>query len=1604
MKTIFSNFVFFLLSFLLWHGTTFSQCVSTVSGPTNVGCNSAQTFNGMAYSTATAFNFNGGAFPPGWTASAFIIGQPCALPSTDGTNYFWASAVAGPRFIYTSPVNTSAGGLVSFQIRFGNDDPDPGCENVDAGEGVELQYSIDGGTNYTTIQYFDPVAAAGGAIGFGWVSFNIPMPVGAWSPSTIFRWKQLTFTSASYDNWGLDNISISQVIPITNHAWNMGDGTVIASGSASQGHVYTTPGSYVVTYTATLQDGCVTTSTMNVNVAQNMVLNCPANISVNNDTGVCGARVCYGFPNATGVCAAYGAAIPGYTYLGAIGNNSYYISNASTDYNTALASCETNGGYLTQIGSGAENTQIRTWVDGLLGGVPYYIGYNDIDTEGTFVWEDCTAAGYTNFSAGEPNNWGGDEDATQVLGSGLWNDISTTTSAQRHILELNGAKITRTAGLAPNSVFPIGTTTVSYLATDVFGNTSTCSFNVTVTDNTAPAITCPANISVNNDAGVCGATVTYTTPVGTDNCSPTTTQTTGLASGSVFPVGTTTNTFSVSDASGNTTTCSFTVTVTDNTAPVITCPADIAVNNDAGVCGARVCYGFPNATDNCAPHTAAIPGYTYLGSIGSNSYYISTASTDYSAALASCVANGGYLTQIGGAAENTQIRNWVTTLAGGISYFIGYNDIDVEGTFVWEDCGSAGYTNWMAGEPNNSGNEDATQVLGTGLWNDIPAVGYNQRHILELNGARITQTAGLAPNSVFPIGTTTVSFLATDNSGNTSTCSFTITVTDNENPAITCPANISVNNDAGVCGATVTYTAPTGTDNCPGATTTQTAGLASGSVFPVGTTTNTFKVTDASGNFTTCSFDVVVTDNENPTITCPANISVNNDAGVCGATVTYTTPVGADNCTTTTTQTAGLASGSVFPIGTTTNTFSVSDASGNTTTCSFDVVVTDNELPSITCPANMSVISTIPATVTWTEPTPTDNCGIASSVSVPANGSVFPFGTTAVNYTVTDNNGNVSTCSFNVTVIAPIFPPSAPGYLIVEGIDTKTMKLRFPDPESNETGFELYRSTDGVNWVFHKLLPESINTVEIVHYDTVNTVADMPYYYVVRTVKNGKRSGFSNSAYDYTYPHAPSVSIITTACENGKGTMKATGTHVSNKYRWYLGENDTKAVLSTDGNYYDSDIFYTDYLTAAKTYYVTSKGKKYESKPRVAVTMPILARPAINIVGGLSQRACGSEITLAVEPVAGVTYSWSLNGVAIAGASEHTFTANQSGIYHVSLNNGSCSTASAQIYVVTNFKPKAIIRQGKRTSFCASGVISAKSETSVAYEWYKDDVLVGTGENLTVTESGIYVLKSIESGCENTAQIDVKVSTFPSNIEIAADNETLCQGSAVVLTTSEVAGTVYNWYRNGLYYATTYAPTLSVRRGGRYVAEVSYNTSCSKRSAEVIVNEVKRINLTKTFDGMNFTLNIPAGANVASATWTIDGEAAPSLNNLLTFKPTVAGTYEVTVLWDNGCESKMKTNVTLGTLGVDEEENESENLEFFVYPNPTKGRIFVDLGVSKATSVAVTLTDNLGRLMLSENKAGAERIELNIEKLPVGTYLLNIAYEGVSKTYKIVKD
>ena len=444
------------------------------------------------------------------------------------------------------------------------------------------------------------------------------------------------------------------------------------------------------------------------------------------------------------------------------------------------------------------------------------------------------------------------------------------------------ATVSQTGGLASGSTFSVGTSTITYTATDPSNNTSNCSFTVTVKDNEAPKITCPDNISVSTDPGVCGAAVTFSAATATDNCSATVTQTTSYTSGQTFPVGTTTITYSAKDPSNNTVSCSFNVVVTDNEAPKITCPANISVNTDPGVCGAKVQFSAATATDNCSATVTQTTSYT-SGQI----FPVGTTTITYSAKDPS--------------------NNTVSC---------SFNVVVTDNEAPKITC------------PANISVNTDPGVCGA-------KVQFSAATATDNCSATVTQTTSYTSGQTFPVGTTTISYSAKDPSNNTVSCSFNVVVKDNEAPKVKCPSDISVNTDPGVCGAKVNFTV-SATDNC--SFTANLTGLASGSTFPVGKTTDIFKATDASGNTSSCTFMVTIKDNEAPKITCPASITKSSDVGICGAKYSFSTPVATDNCSAIVTQT-GLASGSTFPVGVNTVTFTATDPSGNTTSCSFTVTV-----------------------------------------------------------------------------------------------------------------------------------------------------------------------------------------------------------------------------------------------------------------------------------------------------------------------------------------------------------------------------------------------------------------------------------------------------------------------------------------------------------------------------------------------------------------------------------------------------------------------------------------------------------------------------------------
>jgi DNA-binding beta-propeller fold protein YncE len=110
---------------------------------------------------------------------------------------------------------------------------------------------------------------------------------------------------------------------------------------------------------------------------------------------------------------------------------------------------------------------------------------------------------------------------------------------------------------------PTGTHNITLTVTDTGGGSDTDDVVVTVQDTLAPNISCPSNVVVHlpSNSTATSMVVNYPAVTAMDSCSSSVTVNSTPASGSLFPVGTTTVNASANDGAGHTSNCSFTVTV-----------------------------------------------------------------------------------------------------------------------------------------------------------------------------------------------------------------------------------------------------------------------------------------------------------------------------------------------------------------------------------------------------------------------------------------------------------------------------------------------------------------------------------------------------------------------------------------------------------------------------------------------------------------------------------------------------------------------------------------------------------------------------------------------------------------------------------------------------------------------------------------------------------------------------------------------------------------------------------------------------------------------------------------------------------------------------------
>lgn len=189
------------------------------------------------------------------------------------------------------------------------------------------------------------------------------------------------------------------------------------------------------------------------------------------------------------------------------------------------------------------------------------------------------------------------------------NDADACGAFVNYTVNADAACGTVTCDHPSGSFFDVGETTVT--CTSSAG--PDCSFKVTISDAQNPAVTAPPDVSLNTGPGStsCGLLIddaTLGAATASDNCSASLTRA-GVPAGNVFPVGTTGVVYTATDPSGHTAQATQTVTVKDNTPPVISPPAGISVSADPGSCTVSLEPGTATATDNC-------PGVSVSGTRG----------------------------------------------------------------------------------------------------------------------------------------------------------------------------------------------------------------------------------------------------------------------------------------------------------------------------------------------------------------------------------------------------------------------------------------------------------------------------------------------------------------------------------------------------------------------------------------------------------------------------------------------------------------------------------------------------------------------------------------------------------------------------------------------------------------------------------------------------------------------------------------------------------------------------------------------------------------------------------------------------------------------------
>lgn len=547
-----------------------------------------------------------------------------------------------------------------------------------------------------------------------------------------------------------------------------------------------------------------------------------------------------------------------------------------------------------------------------------------------------------------------------------------------------------------------GQFTIEWEYTDACDRTVAFTQTVTVTDDGAPVITCPANMTLVCAGDIPPAPTTFQEFVNaggnaSDNCGLMTSSFTVDETDTGICPRTITRTYTILDSCGNSGQCVQTFSIDDPESPVLTCPANLSLECEGDIPGAF------------------------------NSF-------------AEFIAGGGSASDNCGLVESSFTLNETTA---------GTCPLTITRIYTIEDsCGNQGQCaqiiliddqqNPVITCPPDQNHECSGDLQ--------PAI-TNLQEFLSAGGS-VSDNCGIDPAS-FTInesesGTCPKTLLRTysiaDNCGNVSQCIQSIVINDNETPLINCPGNITIKCAGEIPPIATSYSSfiasgGSVSDNCEIDINTFTADESNNGTCPL-IITRTYAIADSCGNIGQCVQTITVQEQEPPVIQCPSDINSVCISEIPPAFTSYADFIAvggmaSDNCGLNEASFAVNESDQGTCPRVITRTYSIADSCGNMNECTQTITVDDPQPPQIICPANGNydcVQDVPPAYTNWNDfitggGSASDNCGIVeSSFSFTETDQGTCPHTITRTYVIADSCGNIGQCTQTIIIHDQIAP------------------------------------------------------------------------------------------------------------------------------------------------------------------------------------------------------------------------------------------------------------------------------------------------------------------------------------------------------------------------------------------------------------------------------------------------------------------------------------------------------------------------------------------------------------------------------------------------------